>query len=91
MVKKIQKSQKITFFQKIWNKKIKKNQLRKILFFILNIRNMGFDQSSQVQPNPEEKKNLKKSLFFKKSENLENILLKKEKKYYSLNFANWGD
>ena len=54
----------------------------------LNIRNTGFDQSSQVQPNPENKnlekfeKNQKIMFVKNKYQNFENIFFLKKKCYY---------
>ena len=62
---------------KIVKKKISNNKKKYSVF--LDIRNMQFDQGSQVQPNPEKKiqKNLKKSLQ-KETEKFENIFLPKK-------------
>ena len=91
MSKKIENLKKIIFFS------CKKSKNLKCFFFqqkksswCLNIRTMRFDQSSPVQPNPEEKiwKYIKKSFFFtlQKSENFKEILFLPEKKYYHLSF-----
>ena len=83
--KNIKYCQEIMCFKKseIWN-------LKKITpcFSILGIGVL----TRALQSNPilrKIRKNFKKSLFFKKSENFENICLPK-KKCYSVSFANWG-
>ena len=60
--------QKIIFLQNLEIFEKEKNSEKKCSLF-LNIRNMRFNQSSPVQPNPV-KKNLKKSFLKKSSKNL---------------------
>ena len=69
--------------------KEKKVQQKKDSLF-LNIRNMRFDQSSPVQPDPEKKiwKIFLFFFFFKTSKNIVKKIPPKKKKCFSLSFAN---